>query len=166
MGLPHKLMLYMDHDNLCFYQHPQKLNQQVACYIAFLADFNLEIKHLPGHCNQADPLSRCPDYDDRSQDNKEVMALPNSLFINLIKSMALNKQIKDQQCLDKELLEKWDKQYHLVKDSQKVWGKGRALVTTGKEDVKHTILHAYHDGITAGHPRTWKTYASLLQSYW
>jgi hypothetical protein len=92
----------------------------VAQYIAFLADFNLEIKHLPGHRNQADPLSRCPDYNNGSQDNKEVMALPNSLFINLIESTALDKQIKNQQCLNKELLEKWDKQYQLVKDSQKV----------------------------------------------
>jgi RNase H-like domain found in reverse transcriptase len=109
MGSPHKLMLYTDHDNLRFYQHPQKLNQRVARYIAFLADFNLEIKHLPRRHNQADPLSRCPNYDDGSQDNEEVIALPNSLFIKLIKSMALDKQIRDQQCLDKELLEKWDK---------------------------------------------------------
>jgi hypothetical protein len=44
-----------DHDNLRFYRHPQKLNRRVAHYIAFLADFNLEIKHLPGRRNQADP---------------------------------------------------------------------------------------------------------------
>jgi hypothetical protein len=108
----------------------------VARYITFLADFNLEIKHLPGRCNQADPLSRCPDYDNGLQDNEEVTALPNSLFINLIEAMALDKQIKDQQCLDKELLEKWDKQYQLVKDSQEIQWKGRVLVATGKEDVK------------------------------
>jgi hypothetical protein len=80
-------------------------------------DFNLEIRHLPGCCNQADPLSRHPNYDDGSQDNEEVTALPNSLFINLIESVALDKQVKDQQRLDKELLERWDKQYQLVKDS-------------------------------------------------
>jgi Integrase zinc binding domain len=32
--------------------------------------------------------------------------------------------------------------------------------------MKHIILHTYHDSITAGHPRTWKMYASLLRSYW
>jgi Integrase zinc binding domain len=36
----------------------------------------------------------------------------------------------------------------------------------GGMDMKHTILHNYHDGVTAGHPGTWKTYASLLRSYW
>jgi RNase H-like domain found in reverse transcriptase len=121
MGSPHKLTLYTDHDNLRFYWHPQKLNRQVAHYIAFLADFNLEIKHLPGHRNQADPLSRQPDYDDGSQDNKEVMALPDSLFIKLIESMAIDKQIRDQQHLDQELLERWNKPHQLVKDSQGVW---------------------------------------------
>jgi hypothetical protein len=113
-------MLYTDHDNLHFYWHPQKLNRRIARYIAYLADFNLEIKHLPGRRNQANPLSRCPDYDDGSQDNEEVIALPNSLLINLIQATALDKQIKEQQCLDKELLEKWDKQYQLAKDSQEI----------------------------------------------
>jgi hypothetical protein len=76
-----------------------------------LADFNLEIKHLPGCRNQADPLSRRPDYDDRSQDNEEVTALPDSLFIKLIKAMALDKQIRNQQCLDEELLKRWGKSH-------------------------------------------------------
>jgi Integrase zinc binding domain len=138
----------------------------VACYIAFLADFNLEIKHLLGRHNQADPLSRCPDYDDGSQDNEEVMALPDSLFIKLIESTALDKQIKDQQRLDKELLKGWDKSHQLAKDSQGVWWKGRALVTTGEDDMKCTILHAYHNSLMAGHPGVWKMYASLLRNYW
>jgi Integrase zinc binding domain/RNase H-like domain found in reverse transcriptase len=166
MGSPHKLTLYTDHDNLRFYQHPQKLNRRVARYIAFLMDFNLEIKHLPGCRNQADPLSRRPNHDDRSQDNEEVTALPDSLFIKLIESTALDKQIKDQQHLDRELLEKWNKLHQLAEDSQGVWWKGRALVTMGKDDVKRTILHTYHDSVMAGHPGVWKTYTSLLRSYW
>jgi Integrase zinc binding domain len=40
------------------------------------------------------------------------------------------------------------------------------LVVTGGTDMKHTLLRTYHDGITAGHPGMWKTYASLLRSYW
>jgi Integrase zinc binding domain len=95
-----------------------------------------------------------------------VTALPDSLFIKLIESTALDKQIRNQQHLDKELLEKWDKLHQLAKDSQGVWWKGRALVTTGRDDVKCTILHTYHDSITAGHPGVWKTYTSLLRSYW
>jgi hypothetical protein len=83
----------------------------VARYIAFLADFNLEIRHLPGRRNQADPLSRRPDYDNGVQDNEETTALPDSLFINLIKTMALDKQIREQQSKDEELLKEWEKKY-------------------------------------------------------
>jgi Integrase zinc binding domain len=138
----------------------------VARYIAFLADFNLEIRHLPGRCNQADPLSRCPDYDNGAQDNEETTALPDSLFINLIETMALNKQIREQQNKDKELLKEWERKYRLAQDSQGVRWKNTALVMTGGIDMKRTLLHSYHDSITAGHPGTWKTYASLLRSYW
>jgi hypothetical protein len=66
MGSPHKLTIYTDHDNLRYYRHPQKLNRRVARYIAFLADFDFELVHLPGKRNQADPLSRRPDHDDGS----------------------------------------------------------------------------------------------------
>jgi RNase H-like domain found in reverse transcriptase len=109
MGSPHKLMLYTDHNNLHFYHYPQKLNWHIAQYIAFLANFNLEIRHLPGWHNQVDLLSRCPDYDNGTQDNKDITALPDSLFINLIETTALDKQIKEQQHEDKKLLERWDK---------------------------------------------------------
>jgi Integrase zinc binding domain len=95
-----------------------------------------------------------------------VTALPDSLFIKLIESTAVDKQIRNQQRLDRELLEEWNKPHQLVKDSQGVWWKGRALVTTGGDDIKRTLLHTYHDSVTAGHPRIWKTYASLLRSYW
>ena len=58
IGSPHKLKIFTDHDNLCFYRHPQKLNRRVARYIAFLADFNFELEYLPSKQNKADPLSR------------------------------------------------------------------------------------------------------------
>jgi Integrase zinc binding domain len=95
-----------------------------------------------------------------------VTALPDSLFIKLIEATALDKQIRDQQRLDKELLKRWGKSHQLAKDSHGVCWKGRALVTTGGDDMKCTILHTYHDSLMAGHPGVWKTYTSLLRSYW
>jgi len=49
-----------------------------------MAEFPLELKHIAGKKNRADPLSRRPDYDDGSKDNEEVVALPESLFIKAI----------------------------------------------------------------------------------
>jgi len=58
VGSPHQVMVFTDHANLQYYQHPQKINQRVARYISMLADYNLELKHLPRIKNHTDPLSR------------------------------------------------------------------------------------------------------------
>jgi hypothetical protein len=103
MGSPHKLTIYTDHDNLRYYQHPQKLNCHVACYIVFLADFDFELVHLPGKRNQADPLSRRPDHDDGSTDNEETTALPNELFARAIEITILKCQVHQLQKENSEL---------------------------------------------------------------
>ena len=45
-------------------------------------EYQLELIHIPGKTNScADMLSRHPDYDQGDEDNKEVMVLPESMFI-------------------------------------------------------------------------------------
>ena len=56
-GSPHKVIVWTDHANLQYYRHPQKINRQVALYISTMAEYDLELKHLPGIKNRADPLS-------------------------------------------------------------------------------------------------------------
>ena len=57
VGSPHKVVVLTDHENLVHYRHPQKINQQVARYLHTLADFNLELQHIPGSTNKSDALS-------------------------------------------------------------------------------------------------------------
>jgi len=87
----------MDHANLQYYRQPQKVNRQVARGINFMAEFPLELRHIAGKKNRADPLSRRPDYDDGSKDNKEVVALPESLFIKAIEMEGLDQIIAKMQ---------------------------------------------------------------------
>jgi len=61
-GSPHKIVVLVNHANLQHYRHPQNINRRVARYVATLADLNVELGHLPGGKNRADPLSRRPDY--------------------------------------------------------------------------------------------------------
>ena len=58
-----------------------------------MAEFPLELKHIAGKKNRADPLSRRPDYDDGSGDNEGVVALPESLPIKAIETMGLDQII-------------------------------------------------------------------------
>ena len=69
------VLAFVDHANLAYYRHPQKINRRVARYISTLADYNLKIIHKPGTLNQADALSRRPDYDDGKDDNTNTTAL-------------------------------------------------------------------------------------------
>lgn len=87
-GSPHKVMVFTDHVNLQYYCHPQKINQQVAHYIALLGDYDIELHYLPGIKNYADPLSRRLDHDSSLEDNDKVVALPNKLFIKVIGTAA------------------------------------------------------------------------------
>ena len=147
-GSPHKVIVLTDHANLQYYRHPQKINRRVARYIATLADFNLELRHLPGIKNRADPLSRRPDYDDGSNDNEQVTALPDNLFTRMIETMALDQQIRNKQ--GPEVIEQWG--HFRLKKHDGTWWKDLALVVTKPEVFAKDILETYHDGTTAGHP--------------
>ena len=92
-GSKHKLILLTDHENLGHYRHPQNMNRRVARYLHKLAEFDLELRHIPGKTNKADVLSRRPDHDDRSGDNEKIVVLPNSLFARVIEVAHFDRDI-------------------------------------------------------------------------
>ena len=48
-----------------------------------LSEYDLEIHHIKGTSNGcADALSRRPDYNQGEDDNKDVVVLPNHLFVH------------------------------------------------------------------------------------
>ena len=58
-GSPHKVIVWSDHQNLTYWKDPQKLSRRIARQRLDLMEFNIEIRHLPGHANgRADALSR------------------------------------------------------------------------------------------------------------
>ena len=79
----------------------------MARYLHTLADFNLELRHIPGSTNKADALSRRPDHDDGLQDNEEVVALPDSLFARALTAGKEDKRILEGQKVDKRIFEEW-----------------------------------------------------------
>ena len=100
-------MVLTDHENLAHYRRPQKINRRVARYLHTLADFDLELRHIPGSTNKADALSRQLDHDDGSQDNEEVVALPDSLFVRALNAGKEDKWIRERQKVDKRVFEEW-----------------------------------------------------------
>jgi hypothetical protein len=60
------VQVFVDHANLTYYHHPQKIPCHVAHYLNDLSEYNFELKHIAGKANRADALSRQPDFDDGS----------------------------------------------------------------------------------------------------
>jgi hypothetical protein len=55
-----------------------------------MVEFPLELRHIARKKNRADPLLRRPDYNDGSDNNKGVVALPESLFVKAIEMTGLD----------------------------------------------------------------------------
>ncbi len=81
-GSPHKIIIYSDHLNLQYWRLPQRISWRVAREVLELSEYDFEICHLPGRLNgRADALSRRPGYDQGEDDNKDVVVLPNHVFV-------------------------------------------------------------------------------------
>ena len=130
-----------------------------------LADFDLELRHIPGSINKADALSRQPDHDDGSQDNKEVVALPNSLFARALAAGKEDKQLLDKQKENRDVWGDW-KCLHNCEEKEDALYKREALAVMGGGEVYRNLLKRYHDGTTVGHPGVWKTWQALQRDYW
>jgi RNase H-like domain found in reverse transcriptase len=87
LSSPFKTVVITDHANLQYYRQPQKINQQVAQYLANLANYNFTLVHKPRKLNRADHLSWQPDYDEGKKDNEDVQVLLNVLFAQAIASL-------------------------------------------------------------------------------
>jgi hypothetical protein len=74
-----------DHDNLRHFKVPQTIGRWMAQWTLYLSKFDIKLVHIPGKKNiQANSLSQRPDLCPQGMDNKDIMVLPEHLFVNLI----------------------------------------------------------------------------------
>ena len=129
----------------------------------------------------SDALSRrldlCPENDNN---NKDVVVLPESLFMNLI-DVDLQQQIADASELDANAAEVlkallgggptafWN---NLAEWTMENFNGKKILFYKGKNYIPKNlslwqdILKAFHDHETAGHPGELETYNTVRQHYW
>src|SRR6266850_1207194 len=131
-----------------------------------MAEFPLELKHIAGKKNRADPLSRRPDYDDGSKDNEEVVALPESLFIKAIETEGLDQITAKMQEQQVSEMSKWEEEHNLRQNKQGWYHKGIALVVLEDPKLQRDLVELNHDSPTAAHPGIDKTHKLLLKQYW
>jgi Integrase zinc binding domain len=131
-----------------------------------MADFPLELKHIAGRRNRADPLSRRPDYDDGSHDNEGLTALPEAMFGRIIEATALDQMVEDEQMDQSTLLKDWEMTHNLQQDTKGLWHKGFVLVVPPEDRLRRALVELNHDSTTAAHPGIDKTHQAPLKQYW
>src|SRR6266702_594213 len=146
-GSLHKIIIYSDHLNLLYWRLPQRISRRVAREVLELSEYDFEIRHLPGRLNgQADALSRRPGYNQGEDDNKNVVVLPNHVFVraNRTERAPPMRRIIAQEEMeptdpvykqDEELLKPWI-DAHQLKKVEETWYKDRRHVVTGKMEEK------------------------------
>ncbi len=176
-GSPHKVIVYSDHLNLQYWRSPQKISRRVAREVLKLSEYDFEIRHIAGKANgRADALSRRPDYDQGEDDNRDVVVLPNKLFIraNTVETAPRLIQLltKEDTCpedpiyqQDENVLKPWV-DAHRLKRIEGTWYKeGRRVVTGGLHD-KRTIIEAHHKSPVYGHPGIKRTAQLVARQHW
>jgi len=131
-----------------------------------MVEFPLELKHITGKKNRADPLSRRPDYNDGSKDNEEVVALPESLFIKAIETTGIDHIITKLQEQHAPEMKKWEEKQNLRQNKQGWYYKGIALVVPKDKKLRRDLVELNHDSSTATHPGIDRTHKSLIKQYW
>jgi hypothetical protein len=163
-GMLLPVQVFVDHANLTYYRHPQKILHCVAQYINDLSDYNFELKHIAGPANHADALSWCPDYDDGSNDNEDIVALLDHLFLHQVSTVTLWDKVSQAQHLLVHTIQDLSTHFPLHSENHHWWHSGH-LVIVENDKLRREIVSQYHDAPTAGHPGITSTLFSISQDY-
>ncbi len=142
-----------------------------------LSEYDFKIRHLPGRLNgQADALSRRLGYDQGENDNKDIVVLPDHVFVRVGKvtrtppmcRIIAQEEIEATDPIymqDEEMLKPWVNT-HQLKRVKGAWYKDGRRVVTGKIEHKRTFIQAHHDAPIYRHPGINKTYQLTSRRYW
>jgi hypothetical protein len=158
-GSPHKVIVFTDHMNLQYWRDPHKISRRVARQVLRLAEYDIELRHIPGKTNRrADALSRLPNYNQGEDDNEDVVVLPENLFVRLSLT-------EDEEPQDEKTLRPWVDPHNL-REVDGVWWKEGRRVVTGDLAYRRKVVHDHHDLPAYGHPGISRTTALTERHYW
>jgi hypothetical protein len=159
-GSPHKIIIYLDHQNLLYWREPHKISRRVAREVLMLSEYNFEIRHIKGTSNgRADALPQRPDYNQGQNDNQNVTVIPEQIFTRAMEVLP------NPLVLDKSTLKPWIDP-HQLKQHQGIWYKDGCMVITGSMKDKREVIQTHHNSPVYGHPGISKTIQLTERNHW
>jgi len=167
--------VFTDHNNLRYYRDPRKIGPWVVGYLPKHKEYNIILEYKPGATNQADELSRRPDYEGKNPANEDVTVWPNHYFCNTHTSIRVfdmdsigdnpDQKVKLAQYPNQPKLKEWAPLHNLSLLDGTHWYHGTALVVVADNKLRRGVTSLFHDHKTAGHPRITKT-LQLISPYY
>lgn len=173
-GNPHTIQVLTDHANLRYFRTAQDLNSRQARWATTLEQYNYTFTYRPGtQSGKPDALSRRSDHDDGSNDNKQRILLPDTLFekvdINILELHSKfdqeihQAQLRDplvqdlQQKRESDMIDGWDWEEGLWRYQGKVYV---------PENLRRSVFDAHHSSPLAGHPGQKPTLEHIGRNYY
>jgi len=170
------VLVYTDHANLRYYREPCKIGPHVAGYLPECKQYNILLEYKPGATNQADALSRRPDYEGPNEINEDVTVWPDQYFCDQHTSIRvfnmdsvgdnLDSRVKLAQYQEQSKLKQWAPVHNLSLLDGTHWYHRTALVVVADNDLRRGVTSLFHDHETAGHAGITKTLQLILPYYW
>jgi len=170
------VLVFTDHANLRYYREPRKIGPCIAGYLPEREQYNIILEYKPGATNQADALSRRPDYEGPNPINDDVTVWPDHYFCDNHTSIwvfnmdsigdNLDSRIKLAQYKEQPLLKKWAPTHNLSLLDGTHWYHGTALVVVADNALRRGVISLFHDHMTARHAGITKTLQLITPYYW
>ena len=100
------------------------------------------------------------------EDNEQVVALPDTVFVQVLLTSVLNTLIHQWQQVYSWQIEEWYIANKLERKRDQAWYRDWVLVVVGEDSDKKALLELYYNSPTMGHSRQDKMLRVLSQDYW
>ena len=179
LDAPETFEIWMDYENLKYFQEPHKLNGRQARWYLNLQDYDFILRHILGKTNtKTDILSR-KDQVDTKEDNKDVQLLKDEMWSGKSTSKIqvfdrkkrvdesdIIKKIRKNNTREKEIVQAIKRKDGLAwEEDDVVYMEGRIYVPNNK-DHKEEILREHHDPADVGHPGQHRMQELIKRTYW
>ena len=172
------ILVFTDHNNLHnlhYYRDLWKIGPQVTGYLLEWEQYNIILEYKPGATNQANTLSRWPDYEGKNPANEDITIWPDQYFCNNHTSIwvfdmnsigdNLDQKVKKAQNRNQSKLKEGASLHNLSLLDSTHWHHRTTLVVVADNELRREVTSLFHDHKTVGHPGITKT-LQLISPYY